>query len=77
MTTSYIDHVFARLISVPRFKSNNFYQNWPKFNLFLPKKHKIFERLWLRPQILATPPIRSFLAMHLDTSVYHCFKALL
>ena len=45
------NHVFALLISMPRFNSINFYQNRPKIKIFLPKKYKIFER-WgsaLRP----------------------------
>ena len=39
------------LIFMPHFSSINFYQNRPKFKLFLPKKYEIFERWGLRPHI--------------------------
>ena len=38
------NHVFALLISRPRFKSINLNQNRPKIKLFWKKKYKIFER---------------------------------
>ena len=38
------NHVFALLISMPRFNSINFYQNGPKIKIFFLKKYKIFER---------------------------------
>ena len=37
-------HVFAVLISMPRFKSNNLYQTRSKIKLLLQKNCKIFER---------------------------------
>ena len=45
---NYYNHVFALLISMPRFNSINFFQNWLKIKLFLPKEYKIFER-WSVP----------------------------
>ena len=44
------NHVFAVLISMPRFKSNNFYQTRPKIMLLLQKNCKIFECWRLCPQ---------------------------
>ena len=38
------NHVFAVVISMPRFKSNNLYQTRPKIMLLLQKHCKIFER---------------------------------
>ena len=59
--TSHIAHlcnwynlVFALLISLSRFNSNNFYQNRPKIKLFFPKKYKIFERWRRSPQTSIT-----------------------
>ena len=46
---------------MPRFNSINFYQNWPKIKLFLPKKYKMFERWELRPQF-PVPPVVEGLA---------------
>ena len=57
---NYYNHVFTLLISMPRFKSINFYQNWPKFKLFLQTKYKIFERYWLRSQAPHTAPFADF-----------------
>ena len=34
------NHVFAPLISMPHFNSNNFFQNRPKMKLLFPKKNK-------------------------------------
>ena len=42
--------VFAVLISMPRFKSNNFYQTRPKIKLLLQKNCTIFECWGLWPQ---------------------------
>ena len=66
----YCKHVFVPLISMPRFNSNNFYQNWLKIKLFLPKKYKIFEDWGLRPQTPGTTPsCCRFLAAHLHTPI--------
>ena len=46
------NHVFAVLISTPRFKGNNFYQTRPKIKVLLQKNPKIFERWELCPQTL-------------------------
>ena len=76
------NHVFAVLISMPRFKSNNLYQTRPKIKLSLQKNCKIFERLGLSPQtpngfrqLGALPPYQKaqpscckFLALHLASS---------
>ena len=49
------------LISMPHFKSINFYQNTPKIKLFLQNKDKkIFDRWWLRPRTPRAAPIADF-----------------
>ena len=49
------------LISMPHFKSINFYQNRPKIKLFLQNKHKkIFERWGLRPLTPRATPFADF-----------------
>ena len=51
---------FALPISMPRFKSINFYQNSPKIKLFLKKKCKIVKCWGLRPQTPAPPVAGNF-----------------
>ena len=77
-------HVFAVLISMQRFKSNNLYQTRPKVKLLLQKYCKIFKRWGLcpqtpngirRPGVLppyqkAQPSCCKFLALHLVRSQY-------
>ena len=48
---NYYNDVFAMLISMPRFKCINFYENSPKIMLFFPKKYKKFERLAPPPDL--------------------------
>ena len=62
-------HIFALLISMPRFNSINFYQNRPNIKLFSPKKDKIFERWGLHHQTSLTTTIADF---SLRACVYQC-----
>ena len=78
------NHVFAVLISMPRFKSNNLYQTRPKNKLLMQKYCKIFKS-WrlcpltpngfrrlgvLPPYQKAQPSCCKFLALHLVRSWY-------
>ena len=52
--------MFALPISMPRFKSINFYQNIPKIKLFLQKNAQVFVCWMLRSQTPVPPAAGGF-----------------
>ena len=73
MQLQYYNHVFALLISKPRFDSNNLYQNRPEIELFLPTNTK-FWNPEIRPQ-LPVPPAAGSFPPHPKTALLFKFLA--
>ena len=69
------NHVFALLISMPHFKSINFYQNRPKIRIFLRKSTKFSSAGGSTPRFSCPPAARSFSSRPLSTVLpsFHIF----